>query len=266
MSASAVSPLILERYELKYLIPLDLVEPISQYVEMYCEMDYYSQIEPDHFYVINSLYFDSDDFKIFNYKQLSQANRFNLRIRSYGRNPTVPYFFEVKKKKNDIIRKIRTKVFEPDLNIFMNQVLEGAVDITEKSQAAINEFLYWHYLLQVQPKVLTQYRRKAYLSTVDDYARVTFDRDMRFHAESNWNVIPNEQMLQHYDHGDVFKDTQSLVILELKSTTKVPLWIIDLIKYFNLRRESVSKFENAMLSEFLPIDSHSNERVFQIHR
>jgi hypothetical protein len=148
----------------------------------------------------------------------------------------------------------------------MNQVLEGAVDITEKSQSAINEFLYWHYLLQVQPKVLTQYRRKAYLSTVDDYARVTFDRDMRYHPEPIWNVVPNEKMLQHYDHGEVFKDTQSFVILELKSTTKVPLWIIDLIKYFNLRRESISKFENAMLSEFLPIESHTNERVFQIHR
>jgi VTC domain len=264
-TTEAVSPLILERYELKYLIPLDLVEPISQYAEMYCEMDYYSQIEPEHFYVINSLYFDSDDFKIFNYKQLSQSNRFNLRIRSYGSNPKPPYFFEVKKKSNDVVRKIRGKVFEPDLNLFIDQILEGEIEADPKSQAAVNEFLYWNYRFQAQPKVLTQYRRKAYISTVDDYARVTFDRDLRYHHETNWNVIPNEQYLQHYDHALAFKDTQSFVILELKSTTKVPMWMIDMIKYFNLYRQSISKFENAMLSDYSHLGMFPEERIFHLH-
>jgi hypothetical protein len=265
-TVDAVSPLILERYELKYLIPLELVEPISQFVEMYCEMDYYSQIEAEHFYIINSLYFDSDDFKIFNYKQHSQANRFNLRIRSYGRAPVPPYFFEVKKKSNDVIRKIRGKVFEPDLRLYIDKILEGEIVADAKSQGAVNEFLYWKYRLNTRPKVLTQYRRKAYLSTVDDYARVTFDRDLRYHHETEWNVIPNEELMQHYDHAGAFKDTQSLVILELKSTTKVPMWMIDMIKYFNLFRQSVSKFENAMLADYSRLEMFPEERIFHLHR
>lgn len=265
-TTTAVSPLILERYELKYLIPIEMIEPISQYVEMYCEMDYYSQLEVDRFYIINSLYFDSDDFKIFNYKQLSQANRFNLRIRSYGVNPQPPYFFEVKKKSNDVVRKIRSKVFETDLRSYIDRLLEGEVEVDAKSQGAVNEFLYWRYRLNTRPKVLTQYRRKAYISTVDDYARVTFDKDLRFQHETDWNVIPDEDRMQHYDHAGTFKDFQSLVILELKSTTKVPLWMFDLIKYFNLQRQSVSKFENAMLADYSHMSLFPEERIFHLHR
>lgn len=259
--SQAVSPLLLERYELKYLIPIDLVEPISKFAEMYCDMDHYSQISPDHYYTINSLYFDSDDFKIFNFKQTAPVDRVSLRIRSYGDDPKPPYFFEVKRKHNQIVKKLRGKVFAEDLEDFYLNFGADPKGLESKSCEAVRQFLYWTYNFQATPKVLTQYRRKAYISNVDDYARVTFDRDLRQHLEPKWNVKPRERDLVHYDNCSIFEDAASLVILELKSTTRIPYWIIDLIRFFDLKRESISKFENAMITEFSKQEQLSGSRV-----
>lgn len=257
----AVSPLMLERYELKYLIHMDMVEPISRFAEMYCDMDHYSKISPDHYYTINSLYFDSDTYSIYNFKQTSPVDRVSLRIRSYGDDPQPPYFFEVKHKHNQIVKKLRGKVFAENLEEFYLNFGADPKDLASKSSEALRQFLYWSYNFQASPKVLTQYRRKAYISNVDDYARVTFDRDLRQHLEPNWNVKPRESDLVHYDNSEIFEDAESLVILELKSTTRIPYWIIDLIRFFDLKRESISKFENAMVSEFSKQEQLSGSRI-----
>lgn len=69
MNESPVSPLELERYELKYQIPLEMVDPISKYVETYCDMDYYSCISPENYYVINSLYLDTPSLYLWRHKE-----------------------------------------------------------------------------------------------------------------------------------------------------------------------------------------------------
>lgn len=263
----AVSPLILQRYELKYLIPLELVEPISQYAEMYCDMDYYSKIEPDHFYLINSLYFDSDDFAIFNYKQQKRMDSLNLRVRSYGSNPVPPYFFEIKKKYNKIVKKNRAKVYCDNIEKFIDELKNGdQQSLSAETQKTLDEFFYWQYSFQATPKVLTQYRRKAYISNVDDYARVTFDKNLRYYPEESWSVHPVDHKMTNYDNALLFDCPESMVILELKATTRVPYWIIDLVRYFGLSQDSISKFQSAMLHEFSNEEISHGSRIFQMHR
>ena len=97
-----------------------------------------------------------------------------------------------------------------------------------------------------QPTILTQYRRKAYLSTVDDYARVTFDRSMRYREESGYNVHPSEETMLNYDHAASFGAPGANVVLELKCERKIPVWIVDLIKRFDLTRGGFSKFDSSM--------------------
>ena len=46
--------------------------------------------------------------------------------------------------------------------------------------------------------------REAYLSEIDNYARVTFDRDQRYQYEEEFNLIPDESKICHYDHEDLF--------------------------------------------------------------
>ena len=103
-------------------------------------------------------------------------------------------------------------------------------------------FLTLAHAYQATPKVLTQYLRKAYVSDIDDYARVTLDRELRFQEAEGYCMVPDENKMVPLDHEAIF-DVGRNVILELKCyTTQVPLWMIDLIRCFDLRRRSFSKY------------------------
>jgi hypothetical protein len=113
--SASKTPQVLERYELKYTIPLDMVEPMCRFIEPYCSLDEYSEKSSDRYYIVNSLYFDTPNFHFFYNKDHECLERFNMRIRSLGETPQPPYFLEIKKKRRDIIKKYRAKIFETDV-------------------------------------------------------------------------------------------------------------------------------------------------------
>lgn len=241
-----LSPLVLERYELKYLIPRTLVEPISEYVRTYCDLDYYSEISPDQFYTINSLYLDTPRLYLLRSREMAGPFHFNMRVRSYGKQPRPPYFFEIKYKIRDFVRKKRAKVFTEDWARVLQEGVFPAEMVDPGSVQNAQDFGFMKMTYHVEPVILTQYRRKAYLSRVDDYARVTFDRDLCYHEEAEWCVKPRESELIHYDHPGSFENPGENVVLELKCEKKVPLWMVDLIRRFGLLEASFSKFGNSM--------------------
>lgn len=261
MSVTAVSPLLLQRYELKYLIPLEMVEPISKFLEPFCVMDYYSQKAHDHFYMINSLYFDTPLFYFLDSKQRGIEPSYSLRVRAYGSDPKPPFYSEIKMKKSDFSHKMRGTL--PEEN--WSQILQSGEipdSVQGSSRAYLQKFIHMLDTYNASPKILTQYRRKAYLSEIDNYARVTFDRDLRYQYEEEFNLIPDESKICHYDHEDYFYHPERNVILELKAEKKIPYWMIQLIKVFDLQRTSFSKYCSAVLetrspllvaSDFIPV-------------
>ena len=237
-------PPVLERYELKFTIPFEYVEPISKFVEPYCSMDKYSEISPSSFYRVNNLYLDSPNFLFLRNRMEGSDNRFNMRVRSYGDNPYMPYFIEIKQKQGSIIKKYRAKVEDSEwYKVYTEPGFvsrENTDDPKEVENRKIFEKLIYTY--NVTPKILTQYIRKAWVSDVDDYARVTFDIDLKYMEEDNWNLIPNPDRLSNYDNVTAF-DSGCSVVLELKCyTSAVPYWMIDLIREFSLKRRSFSKY------------------------
>lgn len=238
------SPLLFERYELKFLIPIHLVEEISRFVEIYCVLDPYSDREPDKFYKVNNIYLDSPNYLFLQRRLAGIDHRFNMRIRSYGDTPCFPYFCEVKHKTMGIVKKRRAKIFEENWDkIFSGGEIIAPEDtaIWEDSKDYKNHFLRLAFLHNAQPKIFTQYRRKAYASVVDDYARVTFDRDLRYERRETYDLSPAEEGLSHYDNPEKF-DPETNIIMELKCTTQVPKWFLDLIQTFQLTRTSFSKY------------------------
>lgn len=250
MAAGPVSPTVLERYELKYLIPFHLVQPISDHVAAFCDLDYYSAISPDGFYTINSLYFETPNFYFMRAKE-NQTSRFSLRVRSYGEQPKAPYYFETKEKIADFSKKRRGKVpIENWADLFLAP--DRVRDFDPSADKHLQHFLSLVGTYNAHPMILTQYRRKAYLSTVDDYARVTFDRSLRYRPETDYDVRPTESTMLHYDHPGTFEHPGRNVVLELKCERKIPVWFVDLIQRFQLVREGFSKFEGSMLECYSP--------------
>ncbi len=242
----------IERYELKYTIPYAYIEPISEFVSVYCSLDKYSERSENHFYQINNLYFDSPNYLFLKRRIEHNSNRFNMRIRSYSDNPGNLYFLEIKHKVGDVIRKYRS--MGSDTMWFLPFIKSGhELEIHCKNETERNNRLLFERLLltyNAGPKVLTQYMRKAWVSNVDDYARVTFDVSLRCMQENRYNLNPQEDQMVACD-AEVIFDPGCSVILELKcQTTKVPLWMLDLVKYFNLRRRSFSKYLTGIYEVF----------------
>lgn len=222
---------------------MEMVEPISKFVEIYCELDPYSAREEDNFYKVNNIYLDSPGYLFLNKRLSGIDHRFNMRIRSYGEKPVFPFFCEVKHKTMGIVKKKRAKISDPLWAVkFEQRMFEDLAcgEITDENDYK-NHFLRLAHVHNVEPKIFTQYRRKAYASVVDDYARVTFDKDLRFERRNTYDLSPVEKSLSHYDNPNNFEEKKN-VILELKCTTQVPVWFVDLIRTFNLNRTSFSKY------------------------
>lgn len=258
-----VGPLpVLERYELKYTVPRDMIPAISAFVEPYCALDYHSSISSDGFYQVNSLYFDSPEFVLLRNRLGGVHDRFNMRVRTYGADPKPPWFLEVKRKVGDIIRKYRGRVLPGDLA----HILDIGTDLKtvlaspgDASNAALFRRLAHAY--GTAPVVMTSYQRKAYFSQCDDYARVTFDVGMVYSARDRYDPLPDAEGFAPTDLETIY-DEGTDVVLELKCYAKnVPLWMVDLVRRFELRRRGFSKFSAGMAQVFRKYEFDTGERV-----
>ena len=48
-----------------------------------------------------------------------------------------------------------------------------------------------------------------------------------------------------------------MVVLELKFTTQVPLWMVNLVRRFGLVRSGYSKYGNSIRAFYSPVDSRT---------
>ncbi len=246
---------VLERYELKYTIPCAMVDEISHFVSAYCFLDKYSEKSPDQFYKINSLYFDTPEYLFLRQRMGGAFRRFNMRIRCYGDTPQLPYFLEVKQKRGDIIKKLRAKVFDTDLNQLLNGPLSNEFLSGDKEAASRAAFVRLAHVYNAQPQVIVQYRRKAYIGHYEDYARVTFDKELRYMEQHDYSPVPVEKRMAACDVETSFNPGCNL-ILELKCyTSYVPLWMIDCIRKFQLTRRGFSKYSTCMRPIFGKYDA-----------
>lgn len=244
MNSANEIPSLLERYELKFLIPESMIQPISDFVSLYCQLDYHSEQNQDTFYPIYTLYFDSSDYTFLRKRMAGAENRFNMRVRTYDKEEGMPCFFEIKQKRNGIVRKYRTRVEHKEWQLILESSEIGFNTCSEKEKAELFVRLASSY--GALPKVLSCYRRKAWVSRVDDYGRVTFDRELRCQREVECNLIPDPYHMSAYDNTTLF-DRECSIILELKCyASNVPLWMLDLIRHFNLQRSSFSKYVNSI--------------------
>ena len=253
MSTQARQLFTLERYELKYLIPWSYVEPVSRFVEAYCELDEHSTHADDHFYTVNSLYFDTPGCEFLKQRLWGRMNRFNMRVRTYGDGTQPPYYLEIKHKKNLCIKKYRASARAEEWpQILTDPGYRVGIDQSPVERANKEKFLNLATSYGIEPKILTTYRRRAYFSTVDDYARVTMDVALRYRSESNLCTALDDNM-SPYDHENTFvanfiSDTAS-VVLELKCVVgQVPVWMLDLVRQFQLKQQGFSKYMQSMLT------------------
>lgn len=255
MAVMASLPPTIERHELKYAIPEHYIEPICRFIEPYCSLDSHSSITTDQYYQVNSLYFDTRSLEFLQQRLYGKDGRFNVRVRCYGDAGEPPYFLEIKQKSGVTGKKYRSVASPGEWPAILTdpsfRVTQWASD---KDRINKELFLRIATSYAIEPKLLTQYKRRAYFSTVDDYARVTLDVSMKYRVQDDYNLSSDNRMVS-YDNETIYaRDmvSEGAVILELKSIIgQVPMWMLDLISTFDLKQQGFSKYVNSTLVSHL---------------
>jgi len=263
----SISSSLYERYELKFAVPLHMVEAISDFCSVYCRPDAYSEASVTGFYTVNSLYLDTPNYMFLHKRLAGSENRFNMRVRTYG-DETIPCFLEIKQKRVNIVLKYRARTTDECWHHMLE--MPGYTNCSGGGpQGELQTDLFYRvaYTHNVKPVVLTRYQRRAYESVVDEYARITIDMNMRCQPAADYTLIPDEKQLVPYDNSTVF-EPECNVVLEMKCySTRVPYWMIDMIRSFNLQRRSFSKYVfsiTEVLSRFKHESSYRKTSIAEV--
>lgn len=248
------SPNNIERREYKYLIDQSKVAAVRGAILPYCKVDPFAAKSPTRTYTIETLYFDTEDLSLFWANDHEQADRIKMRVRRYADIPGSPLFFEVKRRINDVISKSRGRV---DPRAWTGLLSGGAAipaEIAGRDRAAVERFLALAHTLHVRPFTLVRYQREPYVSTIDDYARVTFDTRIEAHSCDDLTFDPDGGRWRALDGAVLQHSLESLTVLELKFTNNIPLWLVNLTRSLQLVRRGYSKYGNSIKAFHQAID------------
>jgi hypothetical protein len=233
------------RFELKYVVPAAHAERVRQAVPATCHLDPFCEDAPQQRYAIGSLYLDSRDL-IFHRQKTGRAHRrLKLRVRHYPDAPDAGAFLEIKRRVGDVILKRRRRLPpEADWGGIVCGDLAPAHPI--EADMAATAALYG-----AAPMVYVHYRRQAWVSDVDEYARVTFDTALCYQPHQDWTLPSDETGLIPVDDGASLGVPGSWVIIELKFAERMPLWMESLTARFELYRRGFSKYCKSVEREWI---------------
>jgi SPX domain protein involved in polyphosphate accumulation len=220
------------RYELKYRISESRARAIAAFIKPYLHKDKYALSTPSGDYPISSLYYDSNGLRLCRDTIEGRKNRFKLRIRGYSDDPKSPWFFEVKRRVNNVILKGRARVGKTDIPMILAGGLPDGV--YKEDEQVLRQFQLYKDSLNARPLILVRYDRQAFEGDTATRLRVTFDRNLHYKSVTtpqvevygaNWHRVP-----------------LNFVVLEIKFTQQFPSWLSNMVKCFDLKQGAFSKY------------------------
>jgi len=232
------------RYELKYIIQEPTAHEVRAFSRNHLMPDPYASVANNYSYNIYSVYLDDPGLSLMNQTLDGLKNRFKLRVRFYDNNPNHPVFFEVKRRVNDVIVKVRAKVRRDAADRLMRPFggwpdrSDLANPDDERSFTALSKFCQLRDKLGCGPAVLVAYNREAWCSPEDDSVRVTFDRMLEaapYHPDDTFQLARNDRWIRPIMRVPG-------IVLELKFTDRFPNWMRQMVQTYNLFRTSMAKY------------------------
>ena len=223
-----------DRYELKYIIPERQIEAVRQALEPFCVRDPHAHQDAYHQYLIRSLYFDTRTFDLYGMSRERRALRWKARIRCYNGGHSV--FLEIKNKDHDMVRKQRAMI--PAAG-WIERVQAGPAPDATPAERSFSERLQRLHLV---PTLMVRYEREAWISTVDSYARVTFDRRIECQPWQDWSLDADDRNWTAIDDTRTMGGVAQGVVVELKCLRAVPRWLSALARDLCLPKARYSKF------------------------
>jgi len=221
---------IFRRREKKYLITTEQGKALQRLIRRYAEIDRQGE------YLVQDLYYDTDDWDVVRTLIEKPLFKEKLRLRFYGSYESGSQgFLEMKRKHNSTVYKRRIAI--PSGELKNRSVMEIVSELDSQIAREINHYLQTN---QVSEKIHITYKRIAYTGVKDDGLRVTFDKGIAFHLYSLNNNNLWEYNPDDYYGGQILNDNQML--MEIKTMGAIPLWFVDALSENRLLPVSFSKF------------------------
>lgn len=238
---------IFRRREQKYLITRQQYQVLIRELAPYMRPDKFGI---DGRYTVTSLYFESSDLTIYYETKNKLKYRQKLRLRVYDNtdvNGTA--FFEVKQKHKKVVNKRRTLIplYQAYRYLDDYEELLELEDYDASNPQVLREIDNFRKLYRLEPEMVVSYDRHALHCMDDPDLRITFDFDLRCRNDDLY--------LHHGPYGENFIDP-NLVVLEVKVSDSVPLWLTRILQSIECEQRSASKFCTSMellRNEALPI-------------
>ena len=227
------------RQEYKYLIPNCYSKLLRSLIYPYMIKDNHIAVDEEKDYTVRSIYFDTINLDEYNNKLDGVYSREKIRIRGYTPHKLDnTIFLEIKKKIDMGQKKYRAPVNYNDISNLFNtkNFAEFILQRNDFPDAIINAtyFLYYIKRYNMLPVVLVIYEREAYICKFDHSLRITFDKNLRGVPYPSIHNIYTDESVNY-----IFRDN---FILEVKSNSGFPKWMIPIINKLNVKREAISKF------------------------
>jgi VTC domain len=226
-----------QRREIKYIVSEKTARQVRSFLTSYLDPDENAVGKVDNSYEVQSLYLDSNQLTTYHAAANGERNRFKLRIRYYDEDPASPVYFEIKRRINEGIVKQRARVGRHAIRSLLVGASPSRGDLHAWNPQQWSDLLdFWQLVerLQAAPRLHNAYMREAYVSGGKGSVRVTLDRNV--HCEPEFGG----------DLSAKFKKPSSIfsgvVILELKFTERMPTWMIEMVRGFDLTSSGAAKY------------------------
>ncbi len=223
-----------KRYELKYLLTQSQKERLLEAMAPYMTLDKYGRSS------IRNIYFDTENYRLIRQSIEKPVYKEKLRIRSYGQaTPDSDVFVELKKKYKSVVYKRRLSMPEKQAVNWM----QGKPYIRKGGQIADEIDYFLSYYGTLRPTVFLSYYREAFYAKDGTDFRVTFDDDI---------LCRQEELSLEADVWGLPILEDGAVLMELKCSGGIPLWMTHTLARECLCKASFSKYGTAYKSIILP--------------
>ena len=217
---------IFERREIKYMIDARQKEELLQVMAPFMEPDPFAHA------TVRNIYFDTDTYRLIRRSIEKPAYKEKLRLRSYSRTEAdSPVFVELKKKYDEIVYKRRLAMPEAEAMDWLCGRQAGA-----DSQIGREIDYLLSYYETIRPAVFLSYERDAYRSLSEDGFRVTFDEQV---------LARREELALDSDLWGTPLLPKGKVLMELKCSGGIPLWMSRALTERSIFKTSFSKYGTA---------------------
>lgn len=225
---------VFKRYEIKFLLTKEQKEKIINAMTPHMSLDQFGRT------TIRNIYFDTDSYRLIRHSIEKPAYKEKLRIRSYQQaSSESTVFVELKKKYKHIVYKRRISLPEQQA---MNWICcKQPCPVSTQISREIDYFLDYYDTLH--PTVFLSYEREAYYSEEQSDFRITFDDTI---------LCRQDALSLEYEAYGTPLLSPDLVLMEVKCSGGIPLWLTHLLTEEHIYKTSFSKYGAAYQTIIYP--------------